>query len=775
MKPIHMLLFCFAAWCQAADYYIPETQNDQGAETYIGIVNPSDIAVGLSIIGYDLGGEEYGPTQTLSELNGYGMFWFSLTDLFADNADKIVWLKISSPGELEVFAEIWKEGVRSAFWAASELEGLLYMPHVAQDIEIFSTTICAVNGSKSGSIVNLLPNGSGNESAMTELENAFGKAKYNLLDLWNDISGINWVLLSGRETSTAAMERFTYNNQNRMAALGLDRQKGKTIRFLHVADDVVNYWTGMVYINLGESEALITERYFDASGTVIKQFVPDPLDPNGKITLLFDVSNQDRVPPGTAWVEVTSTQDLVGYELFGSLNGGVDQTFAGIQGSYQTGSQLDYPYFTASENSWSGFVAVNLGANAADLTFELMDRDGNLLDTQIETNIAPNQKFVATGTQLFPDKDSGAWVRATGIQSRWAGFLLWGDRGNTRNHLSGIKAAVGESAQNTDPSEEKLAEFEGTLERLRLQMEIPGLSAAITKNGRVVWAKGFGHANVEEDIPATPTTSFHLASLTKTFASTIIMQLVEQGLLDLQEPVSNFGIDLSGQGGVVRVIHLLTHTSEGTPGTVYRYNGRRFGLLEIVVQIASGRTFCELLVEKIIEPLALENTAPNILDPSNCHLTTEEQRQEFGQNLAQGYGSDGQHPWPYPAIFGTSAGLISSAMDVAKYSIAIDNNMFLSPETKELVFTPYVSSYGGSLPYGLGWFVQHQADVKILWHYGYWIANSSLIIKVPELDLAFVVLANSDRLSSSSPGIGSDGDVSCSEVAREFLAAFVFE
>ncbi|MDH3458377.1 MAG: beta-lactamase family protein [Gemmatimonadota bacterium] len=64
------------------------------------------------------------------------------------------------------------------------------------------------------------------------------------------------------------------------------------------------------------------------------------------------------------------------------------------------------------------------------------------------------------------------------------------------------------------------------------------------------------YADLENGTPATGATSFHLASLTKTFASTIIIQLVEHGLVDLDDPVSDYGIDLPSSG-VIRVRHLM--------------------------------------------------------------------------------------------------------------------------------------------------------------------------------------------------------------------------
>jgi len=113
---------------------------------------------------------------------------------------------------------------------------------------------------------------------------------------------------------------------------------------------------------------------------------------------------------------------------------------------------------------------------------------------------------------------------------------------------------------------QSLAEFETVVESIRTDLKIPGLSAAITKAGRIVWARGFGYANKAGQTPATPQTVYHLASLTKPFAAALVMQLVEERKLTLETPVSDYGINVEAQG-VIRVKHLLSHTSEGIPGT----------------------------------------------------------------------------------------------------------------------------------------------------------------------------------------------------------------
>jgi CubicO group peptidase (beta-lactamase class C family) len=90
---------------------------------------------------------------------------------------------------------------------------------------------------------------------------------------------------------------------------------------------------------------------------------------------------------------------------------------------------------------------------------------------------------------------------------------------------------------------------------------------------------------------------------------------------------------------------------------------------------------------------------------------------------------------------------MSSVSDLAIYSMAIDEKQFLKPQTWEQVFTPFKTPKGKKLPYGFGWFVRSYSGVKVLWHTGWWFGYSSLLIKIPEKDLAFIILANSQDLS----------------------------
>src|SRR6185295_6332627 len=158
---------------------------------------------------------------------------------------------------------------------------------------------------------------------------------------------------------------------------------------------------------------------------------------------------------------------------------------------------------------------------------------------------------------------------------------------------------------------ERIAHLEKTLDGIRNQLKIPAMSCAIVKDQKVVWAKGFGYADLENRIPATEHTSYHLASLTKTFASTVLMKLVQDGKVNLDDPVSKYGVNLESSG-IIRVRHLFSHTSEGNPGERYAYNGNRFAELDKVVEKASGKSFADIVTADIIEPLGMSETAPTV-------------------------------------------------------------------------------------------------------------------------------------------------------------------
>jgi CubicO group peptidase (beta-lactamase class C family) len=338
-------------------------------------------------------------------------------------------------------------------------------------------------------------------------------------------------------------------------------------------------------------------------------------------------------------------------------------------------------------------------------------------------------------------------------------------------------------ANDKRPSDEKrLERLEKQLEDLRQLLRIPGLSAIVVKDQKVLWAKGFGFADLEKRIPATPDTLYHVASLTKTFAATLLMQLVEQKKLDLNEPMSHYSTDFADDS--VRIKHLLSHTSQGTPGERYQYSGNRYDYLTAVLEKKTGQSFRELMVQTFLDPLQMSGSVPShdVVDDANKWSTTlgKDNLDRYRTNLtklAQPYSlyGDGEiirAPYP-PKGIGAAAGLLSTVFDMAKFDAAIDRHTFLKLETQNIAWTSFNSNAGQPLPHGLGWFVRNYHGLKLIWHYGHWGTGfSATYLKVPDKNLSLILLANTEALSDP---FYSTGGIETNALACAFLRLFVFE
>lgn len=314
--------------------------------------------------------------------------------------------------------------------------------------------------------------------------------------------------------------------------------------------------------------------------------------------------------------------------------------------------------------------------------------------------------------------------------------------------------------------------FGAAIERLRVAHHIPGLSGLVLRGDSVLWEQSLGFRNLEASRPSTPGTLYHLASLTKPFAAVVLMQLVNEGRLRLEQPVAEFGITLQSTD-TVRVWHLMSHTSEGVPGSGYRYNGDRFGRLDSVLLRASGKSFGQLFEERIRRPLGLAVTVPNLRQPAAFGVTGLDAA-TIGDSLAQGYDysrASRNVPVAYPTYFGPAAGMISSPRDMARFSRALDGDQLLPPASRARMFSAIVTPRGDTLPYGLGWFVQRYGGEAVQWHYGLWTGTSTLIVRVPARRLTFVLMANNEMLSA--PFRLGAGQLSSSPFAEEFFRAFV--
>jgi CubicO group peptidase (beta-lactamase class C family) len=314
------------------------------------------------------------------------------------------------------------------------------------------------------------------------------------------------------------------------------------------------------------------------------------------------------------------------------------------------------------------------------------------------------------------------------------------------------------SSSQTPFEKTRLKRFEREVDGFRSRLKIPALSVAVLENQQVILIRGLGFADVENRVPATPDTVYSIASLTKTFASTLIMQLVEQGKLDLDEPVSHDSSDFKDDS--VEIKHLLSHTSAGVPGERFEYDGNRFDYLTAVIQTKTGKPFLNALVDAIFDPLAMSSSVPYhnvVVDASkwagslgNTHI---DRYKTVLLRLAQPYSYYGageivHDTYPSRDYLGAAAGILSTVRDLARYDIAIDRHVLLKKETQESAWTPFVSNSGERLPYGLGWFVTHDHGHRVVWHYGQWGSGfSAVYVKVPERHVSIILLANSEALA----------------------------
>jgi CubicO group peptidase (beta-lactamase class C family) len=319
--------------------------------------------------------------------------------------------------------------------------------------------------------------------------------------------------------------------------------------------------------------------------------------------------------------------------------------------------------------------------------------------------------------------------------------------------------------------------LERYFEPLRQQAGIPGLSAAVVQDGQVVWARGFGHRDVESAQPATPDTPYYLGDLTQTFTATLLMQCVERGEMDWSDPLGKW-VPLAARPDA-QLRQVLSHTSD--VGFNYRYDPSRFALLTSVVEACGHELYRKVLADEILDYSAMTDAVPgrDVLQSSHW-------RQLFDQRSADLYAANlARLATPYRVdkrgrpsrsdigVTGLDAahGVVASARDLANYDRDLDNgDLRISRQTLDAAWTNVPAN--GHSPMGLGWFVQNYQGERLVWHFGSTPdAYSSLILKIPARRLTLILLANSDGLSV--PFDLPNGDVTSSLFARTFLRLFI--
>jgi CubicO group peptidase (beta-lactamase class C family) len=249
-------------------------------------------------------------------------------------------------------------------------------------------------------------------------------------------------------------------------------------------------------------------------------------------------------------------------------------------------------------------------------------------------------------------------------------------------------------------------------------------SALVTENGKVIYKKGFGLANMEWNIPNEPDTKFRLGSITKQFTATLILQLVEQGKIKLDGRVSNYLPDYRKDTGAKMTIHhLLSHTSgvpnytaapgffenvsrnpfkvddfvkqyasgdlEFEPGAKFNYSNSGYFLLGAIIEKVTGKPYEQVLKEKILDPLGMKNTGYD-------HYGTILSKRATGYvKTPEGYQNAPYLDMTIPYAAGS---LYSTVEDLFLWDQALYGERVLSAASKELMFKPNLENYG----YGFG-------------------------------------------------------------------------
>jgi D-alanyl-D-alanine carboxypeptidase len=295
---------------------------------------------------------------------------------------------------------------------------------------------------------------------------------------------------------------------------------------------------------------------------------------------------------------------------------------------------------------------------------------------------------------------------------------------------------------------------------------IQGLSLAVIKDGKVEKLGAYGQADVELSVPVTPKTIFQIQSITKTFTSTAILMLVEEGKIALDDPVSKHLDGTPDSWKNIKIRHLLSHTSgikdfinEPTaslreeiteeevfkataarplnfqPGEKYAYSNTNYHLLAMIIRKLTGKPYGQFLKERIFDPL-------NMIDTRIMSWS------EIIPNRASGYQwrSGALHNGDFVAgsilAYG-GGGILSSAQDMAKWAVALDGEKLLKKSTIEKAWSASKLNSGAMSDYGLGWGVGQTNGHRTVSHSGAHMTGfTSAIIKYRDDALSIVILTN---------------------------------
>lgn len=295
--------------------------------------------------------------------------------------------------------------------------------------------------------------------------------------------------------------------------------------------------------------------------------------------------------------------------------------------------------------------------------------------------------------------------------------------------------------------------------------QIPGLSVAVVKDDELRWEKGCGVSDLENQVPARTETMYRLASISKPITAVAALQQVEQGKLDLDQPVQKYvpsfpqkqwpvtcRLLLGHLGGVrhykgyeVASTHRYQSLTDALaifkddpllhePGTKYHYTTYGYNLLGSAVEGASATSFPDYLQARIFKPAGMERIRVDDAAAIIPHRAQGYRKLRDG-TLRNSILADTSNKIPGGGLCGTSG-------DLARFAIALQKNVLLKPTSKAAMWTRQRLRDGTETSYGLGWNVTERAGRREVAHGGAQPRVTTYLYLLPDQRCAVALMAN---------------------------------
>ncbi len=302
------------------------------------------------------------------------------------------------------------------------------------------------------------------------------------------------------------------------------------------------------------------------------------------------------------------------------------------------------------------------------------------------------------------------------------------------------------------------------------RLSIPGVAVGVWHKGREYTA-GFGVTSVEHPLPVTSDTLFQVGSISKTFTGTMLMQLAEQGKLDLDAPVRKIlkDLKLKDESVAKRVTtrHLLTHTGgwvgdyfndfgDGDDaldkmvkdiaklpqvqplGKIWSYNNAGFNIASRLIEVITGKTYERAAQEMLLDPLGLKMS---FFFPSDILITHRFVSGHYNKNKK----THVSRPWAIGRAGNGVGGVVSTVKDLLAYARFHMGNgsRIVKRKTLEAMRVPQISM-GGRGNMGITWFISPTNNPTRYSHGGATNGQQAIFLFIPEKDFAISILTNSD-------------------------------